>query len=171
MNNSHVSGMFVQCTRTASNFILGRCTQLKCRAGIYASCWSVGHCDRLFSSNILLDLSLSTTWAAQAKSSCVERWTRFVIFPKFSWSNLTVVSDVFPIIAPLDMSLKKNTAFIRKVRVSLNSVSLDSLLTDIRTVSLEKYLSEVVSAVTEGLIKCKTSADFFAGTEVSNCCF
>lgn len=65
------------------------------------------------------------------------------------------------------MSLKKNTAFIRKVRVSLNSASLDSLISDIQTVSLEKYLSEVVSAVTEGLTKCKTSVDYFAGTEVT----
>lgn len=74
--------------------------------------------------------------------------------------------DVFPVIAPLDMSLKKNTAFIRKARVSLNYASQESLLSDIKTVSLEKYLSEVISAITEGLTKCKTSSDFFAGTEV-----
>lgn len=68
--------------------------------------------------------------------------------------------------AALDMSLKKNTAFIRKVRVSLNAASLDSLITDIKTISLEKYLSEVISAFGEGLTKCRTSADFFTGARV-----
>lgn len=64
------------------------------------------------------------------------------------------------------MSLKKNTSFIRKVRVSLNAASLDSLLYDINTVSLEKYMSEVISAISEGLFKCKSSADFFTGAKV-----
>lgn len=57
-------------------------------------------------------------------------------------------------------------AFIRKVRVSLTASSLDSLLYDIETVSLEKYLSEVISAISEGLTKCKTTADFFTGAKV-----
>lgn len=65
------------------------------------------------------------------------------------------------------MTLKKNTSFIKKVRVSLKSTYLESILADIRTISLEKYLSEVISAVSEGLYKCKSESDFFTGGQVS----
>lgn len=71
----------------------------------------------------------------------------------------------------LDSSLKKNSGFIRKIRVSLNEATLPSLLVDISTISLEKYLSEVIGALTEGFMKCKSTADIFVGVEVSSALF
>lgn len=41
------------------------------------------------------------------------------------------------------------------------------LLNDINKLSLEKYISEIVGSVMEGLLKCKTSVDIAAGVEVS----
>lgn len=68
----------------------------------------------------------------------------------------------------LDSSLKKNTAFIKKARLGLNQENLCSLLTDIRTLSLEKYLSEVVSASAEGVGKVKTASDIAAAVEFAS---
>lgn len=42
------------------------------------------------------------------------------------------------------------------------------LLNDIKKLSLEKYISEVVSSVLEGMLKCKTSTDVAACVEVRN---
>ncbi|BFZ57244.1 mRNA decay protein [Savitreella phatthalungensis] len=66
----------------------------------------------------------------------------------------------------LDSSLKKNTAFVKKVRLSLNAENLESLKKDLQAVSLEKYLSELVSAVAEGLTKVKLAADIRAAVEL-----
>lgn len=44
------------------------------------------------------------------------------------------------------------------------------LLNDISKLSLEKYISEIVGSVMEGLLKCKTSVDIAAGVEVSPVC-
>ncbi len=68
---------------------------------------------------------------------------------------------------PIDSSLKKNTAFIKRVRQNLNGDNQQSLLKDISSISLERYLSEITSAVTEGLLKCKATADVRAAVEVS----
>lgn len=79
--------------------------------------------------------------------------------------------DVFPVSPNLDSSLKKNTGFIRKVRTSLNEASLPSLLKDISTLTLVKYLSEIVSALTEGFTQCKSTASLLVGVEVSSALF
>ncbi|KAK9453273.1 putative nonsense-mediated mRNA decay factor [Dipodascopsis uninucleata] len=68
----------------------------------------------------------------------------------------------------LDSSLKKNTAFIKRLRTSINADNQKSLLEDIRGLSLEKYLSEIISAAAEGLSKCRTISDIWAGVEVSS---
>jgi regulator of nonsense transcripts 2 len=62
--------------------------------------------------------------------------------------------------------LKKNTAFIKKARIGLNAENQLALLADIKSLSLEKYLSEVVSAIAEGLGKVKSNPDILAATEV-----
>ncbi|CCX34186.1 Similar to Nonsense-mediated mRNA decay protein 2; acc. no. O13824 [Pyronema omphalodes CBS 100304] len=62
---------------------------------------------------------------------------------------------VYKLSGSLDTSLKKNTAVIKRLRTSLNSESQGALIKDIQTTSLEKYLSEVISAVAEGLQKSK----------------
>jgi regulator of nonsense transcripts 2 len=77
-----------------------------------------------------------------------------------------IIPGVFPLTGPLDSSLKKNTAFIKRLRTSLNADNQSALLKDIGGLSLEKYVPEVVSAASEGLQKCKTISDILAAVEV-----
>jgi regulator of nonsense transcripts 2 len=72
----------------------------------------------------------------------------------------------FEPLAKLDSSLKKNTAFIKKVRTSINAEQYKSLLKDIETVSLEKYLSEIISSLSEGITRVSKAEDILAATEV-----
>lgn len=76
--------------------------------------------------------------------------------------------DVFPTSKNLDTSLKKNTAFIKRCRVSLVEDQQATLLKEISTLSLDKYLSEIVADLTEGFTKCKSSGDLFTGVEVAS---
>lgn len=65
------------------------------------------------------------------------------------------VECVFPDeseISKRDSSLKKNTAFIRKLK-NFPPPQLDQLLKDMASLNLSKYLSEVVSALTEIKLK------------------
>ncbi|KAK6346650.1 hypothetical protein TWF696_006770 [Orbilia brochopaga] len=79
------------------------------------------------------------------------------------WEGRT---DVFTVKPPLDTSFKKNTAVIKKFRTSLTPDNTASLLKDIATVSLEKYLPEVTSAVSEGLLKAKVAGDINTAVEI-----
>ena len=78
-----------------------------------------------------------------------------------AWSGIEVNS-----IGKLDSSLKKNTAFAKKIRVSMNHENLKSTLKDIYGLSLEKYLSEILAAVTEGLLKVVKPEDIIATMEI-----
>jgi regulator of nonsense transcripts 2 len=62
--------------------------------------------------------------------------------------------------------LKKNTAFIKRLRTSVNTPTLNTFIQEIRTLSLHKYLSEIISACYEGLCKLKSPADTAAGIEI-----
>lgn len=64
-----------------------------------------------------------------------------------------------------DSSMKKNTGFIRKVR-TISADQLQNVMKDIETLSLEKYLSEIVTSLTEGLMKVSKSDDIVAATEI-----
>ncbi|GAN06684.1 nonsense-mediated mRNA decay factor protein [Mucor ambiguus] len=66
----------------------------------------------------------------------------------------------------LDSNIKKNTTFIKKCKTSLGTDMRTQLLNDINKLSLEKYISEIVGSVMEGLLKCKTSVDIAASVEV-----
>ncbi|TPX58145.1 hypothetical protein SpCBS45565_g08073 [Spizellomyces sp. 'palustris'] len=66
----------------------------------------------------------------------------------------------------LDGSIKKNTSFVRKLRVSLTHEQLPSLSKELLSLKLEKYLSEIVSALSEA--KFKSSADVWAAVEISS---
>ncbi|ETI20095.1 hypothetical protein G647_08129 [Cladophialophora carrionii CBS 160.54] len=79
------------------------------------------------------------------------------------WSG---AKDVYEVANSLDSSLKKNTAFIKRLRTGLSSAAQDTFLSEIRTLSLQKYLSEIISATAEGLGKLKTAGDIAAGVEV-----
>ncbi|CCJ29426.1 unnamed protein product [Pneumocystis jirovecii] len=73
---------------------------------------------------------------------------------------------IFKTASNLDASLKKNTAFIKRLRAGITGDVHDQLMRDLKTLSLEKYISEIVGAVIEGLQKSKTSTDIFAAIEV-----
>ena len=74
--------------------------------------------------------------------------------------------DAFQVSGSLDSSLKKNTAFIKRLRTSIASNTTATCVQEIRSLSLLKYLSEVISASYEGLCRLKTPADISAGVEV-----
>ncbi|QPC76430.1 hypothetical protein HYE68_007182 [Fusarium pseudograminearum] len=75
-------------------------------------------------------------------------------------------SDVFPVGKTLDSSLKKNTAFIKRLRTAVTAATLSTFLQEIRTLSLHKYLSEIISACYEGLCRLKSPGEIEAGVEI-----
>lgn len=62
--------------------------------------------------------------------------------------------------------MKKNTAFIKRLRTAINASSQSQFLQEIRTLSLHKYLSEIISACYEGLCKLKTPGEIATGVEI-----
>lgn len=66
-----------------------------------------------------------------------------------------------------DSSFKKNTAFIKKVKTAINEAQYKLLVRDIATLSLEKYLPEIIPAVFEGLCKISKPEDVAAALEVA----
>jgi len=64
--------------------------------------------------------------------------------------------------------MKKNTAFIKRLRTALTPANQSSLLQEIKSLSLHKYLSEVISACHEGLSKLKTPEEIAVGVEVTS---
>ncbi|KAL6719830.1 mRNA decay protein [Lecanora helva] len=66
----------------------------------------------------------------------------------------------------LDSSLKKNTAFIKRLRTAITASGSATFLQEIQSLSLHKYLSEVISASYEGLCRLKTSGEIAAGVVV-----
>lgn len=66
----------------------------------------------------------------------------------------------------LDSSLKKNTAFIKRLRTAISATTLSTFVQEIRTLSLHKYLSEIISACYEGLCKLKSPGEIDAGVEI-----
>ncbi|OJD31971.1 nonsense-mediated mrna decay factor [Diplodia corticola] len=74
--------------------------------------------------------------------------------------------DVFPVQGSLDSSMKKNTAFIKRLRTAMTGASKDTFVSEVRSLSLHKYLSEIISACYEGLTKLKTPGDIATGVEV-----
>ncbi|KAF8472650.1 hypothetical protein BDZ91DRAFT_715516 [Kalaharituber pfeilii] len=81
------------------------------------------------------------------------------------WDGQT---DVFQVNKSLDSALKKNTAFIKRLRTGITASAQSTFLTEIRTLSLHKYLSEIIAAFYEGLCKLKTSGEIAAGVEVAS---
>ena len=66
----------------------------------------------------------------------------------------------------LDSSLKRHTAFIKKIRQSVGAENRDQLLKDIETLSLGKHVDELDSAVLEGILRCKSEKDVWSAVEV-----
>lgn len=79
---------------------------------------------------------------------------------------MTDLLEVFPVGKSLDSSLKKNTAFIKRLRTAISSATLNTFLQEIKTLSLTKYLSEIISACYEGLCRLKSPGEIDAGVEI-----
>ncbi|KAH7314087.1 armadillo-type protein [Rhexocercosporidium sp. MPI-PUGE-AT-0058] len=73
---------------------------------------------------------------------------------------------IYEVNKSLDSSLKKNTAFIKRLRTAVSAATLSTFLQEIRTLSLHKYLSEIISACYEGLCKLKSPGEIDAGVEI-----
>jgi regulator of nonsense transcripts 2 len=86
--------------------------------------------------------------------------------PAATFPALTSQADVFPVQGSLDSSMKKNTAFIKRLRSAVNASSQSQFIQEIRSLSLHKYLSEIISACYEGLCKLKTPGEIAAGAEI-----
>lgn len=79
-----------------------------------------------------------------------------------AWAGESVLE-----LAPkLDLTLKKNTAFIKKIRQLVNSENCVAVIADIKSLSLEKYLSEVIASLFEALCHVSRGDDISAATEV-----
>ncbi|KAF7872331.1 hypothetical protein EAF04_003254 [Stromatinia cepivora] len=76
--------------------------------------------------------------------------------------------DVYAVNKSLDSSLKKNTAFIKRLRTAISAATLSTFLQEIRTLSLHKYLSEIISACYEGLCRLKSPGEVEAGVEIAS---
>jgi len=74
--------------------------------------------------------------------------------------------DLFPVSKSLDSTLKKNTAFIKRLRTAISAATLNTFIQEIRTASLSKYLSEIISACHEGLCRLKSPGEIEAGVEI-----
>lgn len=66
--------------------------------------------------------------------------------------NITRILPAEDYFTKLDSSLKKNTAFVKKLK-QFTATQLDSLLKDIQGLNLTKYISEVCSALIEAKLK------------------
>ncbi|KAG7662699.1 NMD2 [[Candida] subhashii] len=71
----------------------------------------------------------------------------------------------FKTVSKLDSSLKKNTAFIKKIKI-VNADQCKSILKDIETLSIERYLSEVIVSLTEALCKVSKNDDILAAMDI-----
>ncbi|KAK9898934.1 ARM repeat-containing protein [Cystobasidium minutum MCA 4210] len=81
-----------------------------------------------------------------------------------AWQDGGPDSDDF---GSLDSSLKRNTAFIKRLRTSLQaSDSVAALLNEVKSLSLERYVSELVPAAIEGISRCKTGIEIYGAVEV-----
>jgi regulator of nonsense transcripts 2 len=68
----------------------------------------------------------------------------------------------------LDSSLKRHTALIRRMKLSIGVENRDQILKDVIGLSLEKYVDELAGAAVEGVGRCKTEKDVWSATEVSH---
>lgn len=76
------------------------------------------------------------------------------------------MTDLLPVAQTLDSSLKRNTAFIKRLRTAVTAATLSTFLQEIRTLSLHKYLSEIIAACYEGLCRLKSPGEIEAGVEI-----
>lgn len=75
---------------------------------------------------------------------------------------------LFEVRATLDSSLKKNTAFIKKIKTGINRESEKWLLDAVRGTSLEKYMNEVTAAACESFTRVSKQNDIVSAVELAS---
>ncbi len=69
----------------------------------------------------------------------------------------------------LDSNLKKNTAFVKRIKQGIGADAKEQVIKELATLNVEKYLEEIQQVLPEGMSKCTTAKDSFAGVEVRQC--
>ena len=65
----------------------------------------------------------------------------------------------------LDGSIKKNTSFIKKLKVGITFSQLEQLKSELKLLKVDKYLEEIVGSIADNIYK--TSSDVWAAVELS----
>lgn len=122
------------------------------------------------SSSALQDPTTSTSTSATKSTSNVssERDKKRISIRSTNSSINDDGNYASPIKGPFDSNLKKNTAFVKRVRQNLGIESKDQFLKETNTLGLDKYREEIIGALPEGMAKCATGKDVVACMEVSN---
>ncbi|KAI0666624.1 ARM repeat-containing protein [Trametes maxima] len=107
-------------------------------------------------------MDVATNGAAQTKAD--EEQTRRAKRATLKELNITEAGKE-PLKA-LDSSLKRHTALIKRMRQSLGAENHDQIFKDIDSLSLEKYVDEIVGSVVEGISRCKTEKDVWSAVEI-----
>ncbi|PFH51566.1 hypothetical protein AMATHDRAFT_74915 [Amanita thiersii Skay4041] len=105
----------------------------------------------------------SSTNGTQSSNKLEDERARLVKRAKLKQSNLNPVVEE-P--SKLDSSLKRHTALIKRIRQSLAVENHDQIRKEIESLSLEKYIEEIVSAVADGITRCKTERDVWSAVEI-----
>ncbi|ODV89421.1 hypothetical protein CANCADRAFT_139623 [Tortispora caseinolytica NRRL Y-17796] len=66
----------------------------------------------------------------------------------------------------VDSSLRKCGVFIRKLRSQLNAANETTILTEIDTLNIERYLHEIIDATVDGIGKYRSADDLFAAVSI-----
>lgn len=84
-------------------------------------------------------------------------------------TNILILgTDVFPVQKHLDSALKKNTTFIKRLRTGITSTAAPTFIAEIQSLSLHKYLSEIISATYEGFCKLKSPGEIATSVEIAS---
>ncbi|TIB93465.1 ARM repeat-containing protein [Wallemia mellicola] len=68
--------------------------------------------------------------------------------------------------AKLDSSLKRHTAFLKRIKLGLGAENAAANIKDIQQLSLSKHVEEIVANIPEGVLKCKSEKDIWAAVEI-----
>lgn len=79
-----------------------------------------------------------------------------------AWKN----EKVFPVSTKLDSSLKKNSAFIKRIKTPIALDLIPTLLREVANLSLEKYLMEIVLSLIEGVQKVSRNDEVVGAVEL-----
>lgn len=89
----------------------------------------------------------------------------------WDWRFLTIDSDFYDVFSDtsflrtLDSSIKRNTAVIKKLK-QINEEQRESLMDELRSVNLSKFVSEAVTAICEAKLR---TSDIQAAVQVPIC--